>query len=119
MAITKEFEQWVMQNLAPKHSQENPAFPNYTDLDIWLEGFKMGFEYAAYKELDKIYGQIEKYNNQIEKLSKKESVENQILEFANFVNCNPGYYEDAQGIMHHYDTIEKLYEIYKKYYKND
>ena len=42
MSISKlEQLAWVM---CPEDSQEDPAFPNHTDRDIWVNGFKIGFE---------------------------------------------------------------------------
>ena len=33
----------LARKLAPKDTPEEPAFPNHTDTDIWVSGFKEGF----------------------------------------------------------------------------
>jgi len=40
----KEIEQ-IAKVQAPKDSQEDPAYPNHTDTDIYVAGFRDGFEY--------------------------------------------------------------------------
>lgn len=31
--------------LAPKDTPEDPAYPNHSDTDIWVAGFKAAFEF--------------------------------------------------------------------------
>jgi hypothetical protein len=55
---TLEFEKWILENLAPNDLSNDPAFPNHTDIDIWLVGFKKGYDYAyqeAKEEILKAY----------------------------------------------------------------
>jgi hypothetical protein len=71
--ITQEFEQWVLQHLAPEDTQENPAFPNHTDIDIWLVGFKGGYEYAVKHAIKNLFAQLEEFKIEVEKVIRNQN----------------------------------------------
>jgi hypothetical protein len=59
--------------LCPKDDPENPAFPNHTDRDIWVNGFINGIEIAA----KAIIGEFSKTTQKwvVEKIKIKQMIE--------------------------------------------
>ena len=71
--MTKEFEQWIMEHLAPTDAPDDPAFPNHTDRDIWLVGFKAGFEYCFEEYVYDLRKQLTEYEENLKKLAENEN----------------------------------------------
>lgn len=44
--------------LAPIDSQDNPAFPNHTDTDIWVNGFIEGYQNNSYEDLKTFFAKF-------------------------------------------------------------
>ena len=79
--MSKKTIEAIAQGLLPSNSHDNPAFPNYTDNDIWIAGFKAGFkEFLEEFETFYVLNQIEIHRN------PEDELESFINDMNNFLN---------------------------------